>query len=182
MKTVWVRHGESEYNEQGLATGWHDPELTELGKQQAKDIAERIATEYPEVAGIYSSDLRRCFYTAELIKEHTSWDNDVTIDNMIRERDWGEWTGLTLASLNDMEIYASVRQGWNKAAPDGESLRDVAGRVATFMKDLEENDLPYIIVSHGHTIRAASVVLQMNTPAGITDWEVKNGEHVEWVY
>lgn len=182
MKTIWVRHGQSEYNEQGLATGWHDPELTELGKQQATDVAERIAKEYPDIAGIYSSDLRRCFYTAEVIKEHTSLNNDVTIDNMIRDRDWGEWSGVSIAALESVSMYASVRRGWNKAPPDGDSLRDVAGRVATFIQELEESELPYVIVTHVNTIKAASVVLQMNTPDDITHWEVKNGEYVEWVF
>ena len=48
MKTVWVRHGQSEYNAQDIATGWHDPELTELGCQQALKIAEKLSKKYPK--------------------------------------------------------------------------------------------------------------------------------------
>ena len=43
MKTVWVRHGQSEYNAQDMATGWHDPELTALGCQQALEVAEKLS-------------------------------------------------------------------------------------------------------------------------------------------
>ena len=43
MKTrnlILVRHGQSEWNEQNLFTGWKDPGLTELGIKEAKNAAK----------------------------------------------------------------------------------------------------------------------------------------------
>ena len=43
---VLVRHGQSEWNEKNLFTGWKDPGLTELGYEEAKKAGELIkATE-----------------------------------------------------------------------------------------------------------------------------------------
>ena len=149
MKTVWVRHGQSEYNVQDIATGWHDPELTELGCQQALEIAEKLSNKYLEIAEIYSSDLRRSYNTAKIIVDNT---------------------------------FLAIRRGWYIGPNNGESLKDTAGRVAGFLKELKESTLPHIIVCHGNTIRAASVVLGYNTPDSILSWQVNTGDIVEWDY
>ena len=39
---VLVRHGQSEWNEKNLFTGWRDPDLTNLGKLEAKKAGELI--------------------------------------------------------------------------------------------------------------------------------------------
>mgnify|MGYP003646411235 CR=1 FL=1 len=35
---VLVRHGQSEWNLKNLFTGWKDPDLTELGVEEAKTL------------------------------------------------------------------------------------------------------------------------------------------------
>lgn len=37
MKLVLIRHGESEWNQKNLFTGWTDVDLTENGIQEAKN-------------------------------------------------------------------------------------------------------------------------------------------------
>ena len=70
MKTVWVRHGQSEYNAENRSTGWHDPELTELGAEQAMQTAKELAKKYNlnllcrfngrEFEKINDIDLKKC--------------------------------------------------------------------------------------------------------------------------
>ena len=42
---VLVRHGQSEWNEKNLFTGWKNPDLTELGVKEAHNAGELIASE-----------------------------------------------------------------------------------------------------------------------------------------
>jgi 2,3-bisphosphoglycerate-dependent phosphoglycerate mutase len=39
---VLVRHGQSEWNLKNLFTGWKDPDLTELGVEEAKTGAQAL--------------------------------------------------------------------------------------------------------------------------------------------
>ena len=182
MKTVWVRHGQSEYNAENRSTGWHDPDLTELGIRQAMDTAKELK-KYQFIAEIHCSDLRRSFYTAKLILDNNPWFKDIKIDALIRERDYGDWSGRNKDEILEelgQETFMNVRRGWSKPPVNGESLKECAGRVKTFIEELEESELPHIIVCHGNTIRAASVVLGINTAEQVRDWEIETGEFVEW--
>ena len=42
---ILVRHGQSEWNEKNLFTGWENPGLTELGVKEAHNAGELIASE-----------------------------------------------------------------------------------------------------------------------------------------
>ena len=49
MEIIFVRHGQSEYNKNNVFTGWHDPGITDVGKEQAVNTAKKIENEldYP---------------------------------------------------------------------------------------------------------------------------------------
>lgn len=185
MKTVWVRHGESEYNAKNLATGWHDPNLTEAGVNQALDTAKKLTNKYTYINSIHSSDLRRAFQTAQIILSYSPWFLDVKTDYRLRERDYGDWSGKdkneNRLSVGD-ERFLSIRRGWDIAPPNGESLKDTADRVANYLDNIEQSNLPIILVCHGNTIRAASVLFGKNTPESVVDWEIETGGFVEWEY
>ena len=57
-RLLFVRHGQSEANLEGVFAGQIDPALTELGYRQAECTAEFIAKTY-QVDAVYSSDLQR---------------------------------------------------------------------------------------------------------------------------
>ena len=42
---VLVRHGQSEWNLKNLFTGWRDPDLTELGVEEAKTGGKALAVQ-----------------------------------------------------------------------------------------------------------------------------------------
>jgi broad specificity phosphatase PhoE len=85
-----VRHGQSEWNAIGRWQGQADPRLSELGRRQAAVAADSIGA----VDGIISSDLLRAAETAAIIAERLGI-GPVMVDERLRERDVGEWSGLT---------------------------------------------------------------------------------------
>ncbi|GFP96943.1 phosphoglycerate mutase-like protein 4 [Phtheirospermum japonicum] len=63
---IVIRHGETEWNADRRIQGHLDVDLNDVGRQQAVAVAERLSKE-PKISAVYSSDLKRAFYTAEII-------------------------------------------------------------------------------------------------------------------
>ena len=86
-----VRHGETDWNAEGRLQGHTDRPLNAHGRTQAKDLAERLAGEGADA--IYASDLSRAKETAEILGARLGLP--VVIDADLREKNWGNWEGLT---------------------------------------------------------------------------------------
>jgi broad specificity phosphatase PhoE len=93
-RVLLTRHGQSEWNALGRWQGQADPPLSDLGRRQAHGAARSLGV----VEGIWSSDLRRAAETAAIIGEDLGV-GPVVLDAGLRERDAGEWTGLTRAEI-----------------------------------------------------------------------------------
>lgn len=65
-KLVLVRHGQSEWNEKNLFTGWVDVRLSEIGQKEAKRAGELIKEANINVDILYTSKLSRAIQTANL--------------------------------------------------------------------------------------------------------------------
>jgi len=84
LKIILVRHGESTANAKGILQGQKvDESLSELGKAQAKKLAEALREE--KIEAIISSDLKRAKETAEEISRITG--KKIILDKRIREKD-----------------------------------------------------------------------------------------------
>ncbi len=66
---ILLRHGQSEWNEKNLFTGWVDVRLTELGRQEAQRGGELLAAEGLTPDILYTSVLTRAIQTANLALE-----------------------------------------------------------------------------------------------------------------
>ena len=133
-----VRHGETEENANGILQGHLQGHLTELGRQQARDLRERIAKEIrPE--HIESSDLQRTLDTADILNE--AWGVPVVASPLLRERDWGTLTGALIATLP------------HDFPPSVESVSQMMVRARLYlvqlMKRHQGEDLTLLVVSHG---------------------------------
>ena len=95
-RLLLVRHGESTWNADGRWQGQADPPLSELGKRQAVAAAPAVAALGVDV--VVSSSLERARRTAELL---APGGIDVTVESDLRERNAGEWTGLTRVEIEE---------------------------------------------------------------------------------
>ena len=94
-RILLVRHGESEWNAAGRWQGQADPPLTDLGRSQARRAAAAIGV----VDAVVASDLERARDTADIVAAEIGV-GPVAIDVRLRERDAGEWSGLTRAAIH----------------------------------------------------------------------------------
>ena len=84
-----IRHGRTPLNAEGRIRGLANPELDEVGKQQALATARALRAE--GICHVASSPLRRAAVTADIIAGEVGADR--TIDDAFNDRDYGPWTG-----------------------------------------------------------------------------------------
>jgi probable phosphoglycerate mutase len=95
-RLLLVRHGQSEWNAVGRWQGQADPPLTDLGRAQARAAANALGS----IDAVFSSDLQRADETAQIIAEALCV-GPVISDPGLRERDAGEWSGLTRDEIHE---------------------------------------------------------------------------------
>ena len=90
-----VRHGETVDNARQIMQGQTQGELNEQGREQALKVAERLSSE--PIDAVVASDLHRAIQTAEYIA--VPHGLPVTTTKLLRERDWGSFTGRFIPDL-----------------------------------------------------------------------------------
>ena len=92
---ILVRHGQSEWNEKNLFTGWKDPGLTPLGYQEAKNAGQLILNTKINFDCMFTSALKRAQLTGDLIlNEIQQSDIPIIQSQALNERDYGSLSGL----------------------------------------------------------------------------------------
>jgi probable phosphoglycerate mutase len=143
-----LRHGQSLWNAEGRWQGLADPALSDLGRQQAYVAVQHLGV----VDDIVSSDLLRARETATILSDGIGV-GPVLLDERLRERDAGEWTGLTRDDIEHRWPGALARGD----KPTGFEHDDVViVRMLAALLDLHRR-LPgrqAVVVAHGGVIRA----------------------------
>lgn len=155
MNTYYlVRHGQTQWNTQGRTQGHGDSPLTELGRMQAKKLAEALKS-FP-IDMIYCSDLGRAVETASIISEVLDIKYEST--KYLREMGFGIWEGMELKKIAD--IYSEDFALWRNE-PDkldiegGEKLIDIKNRQDKLIEELNQKykDKHILLISHSVTVR-----------------------------
>jgi broad specificity phosphatase PhoE len=150
-RALLVRHGQSEWNAVGRWQGQADPQLSDLGRRQAREAARAIGA----VDAVYASDLQRAAETAAIIAGEIGV-GPVILDSDLRERDAGEYSGLTRAEIEErFPGYLDDHRrppGWE---PDAQLLARALRALARIARDVPGGDV--LVVTHGglvYTIEA----------------------------
>ncbi|HVM54876.1 MAG TPA: histidine phosphatase family protein [Acidimicrobiales bacterium] len=151
-RILLVRHGESAWNAIGRWQGWADPELSDLGRQQALEAAAAVGA----VDAIVASDLQRAMQTALIISEAIGV-GPVQVEAGLRERDVGDWTGLTRAEIDERwpGTYEAWRTGGMPSPPGGEANEAIIERVVAAIREVAGafDGGEVLVVAHGGVIR-----------------------------
>lgn len=151
-RILLVRHGQSEWNAAGRWQGWADAPLSDLGRRQAQEAAAAVGA----VDAVVASDLQRAADTALIISEAIGV-GPVLTDEDLRERDVGEWTGLTRDEI-DEQWPGSIerwRSGEMPAPPGGERNEDIVLRFEAALRRVASawDGGEVLVVSHGGVMR-----------------------------
>lgn len=180
---ILVRHGQSEWNEKNLFTGWKDPDLTSKGEVEAKEAGKSLNKLDIKYDLMFTSVLLRAKRTAQIIlNELNQRDIRIIKDKAINERDYGNLSGLNKDEAREKwgeEQVHKWRRSYNIAPPGGESLKDTAERVLPYYR---KKILPHvnerkniIVAAHGNSLRALVMELDNLSPKEIVKVEIPTG-------
>jgi len=152
-QVILVRHGQTQWNIQGIRQGHLDSELTEKGLAQAKALGARLAQE--KFSALYSSDLGRALQTAQMIAAATG--HEIVTDARLRERHLGIFQGLSADEIKakhpeEYKLHRSL--GPEYVIPGGESVRQQVARNVAFLNELAYKHVgeTIVVVTHGGVV------------------------------
>ena len=181
---VLVRHGQSEWNKKNLFTGWKDPELTELGIEEAIKAGKLLKTKEMKFDIMFTSDLFRAQETGRLILENMNQlDIPVIKNQSLNERNYGDLAGLNKDDAREKWGEEQVhiwRRSFDIPPPGGESLKDTAERVLPYFHSeilpKAEEGLDVLVAAHGNSLRALVMELEGISSDEIVKLEIATGD------
>jgi 2,3-bisphosphoglycerate-dependent phosphoglycerate mutase len=181
---VLVRHGQSEWNQKNLFTGWKDPKLTHQGINEAVKAGKSLKAEDMNFDIMFTSDLFRAQETGRLIlKEMDQTDIPFVKHQSLNERNYGDLAGLNKDDARERWGEEQVhiwRRSFDIPPPGGESLKNTAERVLPYfeseiMPKIDEG-LNVLIAAHGNSLRALVMQLENIGPEEIVKLEIATGD------
>jgi 2,3-bisphosphoglycerate-dependent phosphoglycerate mutase len=179
---VLVRHGQSEWNQKNLFTGWRDVDLTLQGVSEAEHAGQLLNGRYTfRIA--FTSVLKRAQRTLDLLLKEIGTSNIPIIrDQALNERNYGDLVGLNKDDARKKwgeEQVHKWRRSYDVAPPNGESLRDTGARVWPYYI---YRILPHVlrgdgvlISAHGNSLRALIMALDGLSPDEVVRLELATG-------
>lgn len=147
-----IRHGITQGNLDGKYIGRTDLPMCPDGERGIKALA--ASGVYPEVHKVYSSPLKRCLETAELIYP----DAGLMIVDELAEMDFGEFEGMSQRQLAELPEYTEwMKGGADSRPPGGERFGDFTLRciegLDTVFSDMMKRDITRAaVITHGGVI------------------------------
>lgn len=151
-RMLLVRHAESEWNAARRWQGQADPPLSARGREETAAAVDGLRG---LVSVAVASDLIRARETAQIIADGLGLAG-VEVNAGLREIDVGEWSGLTIAEVEERYAaeLAAWRDGTASSAPGGEDRDAFLARITASLEHVAVRHLraDVLVVTHGGTI------------------------------
>lgn len=147
MELIVTRHGQTQYNIDDRVCGITDIELTEKGKNQAREVAKKLRNQ--KIDMILVSPLIRAQETAAIINQVTNCP--VKIEQRLREINFGKYEGVK----RKHRAFQKTKKNHGYHYPHGESYFQVVQRVYNLLDELP-HVYPHqtiLLVCHGGIVR-----------------------------
>jgi len=176
-----LRHGETAWNLDGRLQGRLDSSLTEMGRRQAQQLGDLLASRFPETSlpPLQVSPLGRAQETANLIRAREATRGHATTgfitEPRLTEVSFGDWEGLTFDDIeNDWDdlIDAYDDLDWLFEAPSGEGFDEALARVDSWLQD---QSTAIVAITHGLTAQVICGAYLGLDRAEISAFSVEHG-------
>lgn len=149
MEIYLVRHTET-ICEKGICYGQSDVNIAE----PFDEIFNRIVSELPEEAAIFSSPLKRCAILAKHIQQNIKAIS-YQEDERLKEMNFGDWELKSWNEIPPEELNPWMEDFVNIKVSNGESFTELHERVGYFFaNEISKIKQPIIIVAHAGIIRS----------------------------
>ena len=160
MKLYFIRHGRTEWNEEGRFQGANgDSPLLPSSIQQIKKLGHSLSS--IRFDAVFSSDLKRAGDTAQLIMVQNQFPIHVEEISDLREWSLGQLEGCKIDTIRskypqEMEAFRHDLSQFHHDLFDAESLFDTTKRTCDFVKSLKGKKFDTVlIVGHGANLTAS---------------------------
>ena len=170
----FIRHGSIDDTNQGVYIGVTDKELSEKGIKELKSLDN--THKYPYAPVIFTSPLKRCTQTCEVLYPHIK---PIVVDEL-SEMNFGKWEGKTADDLRGDPLFEAWLAGEKGATPpDGEDGEDFTRRICLVFQNIVDGliktgNTDCAIVTHGGVIMTLLAVYGL-PQAKPFDWACDNG-------
>jgi probable phosphoglycerate mutase len=151
-RILLARHGETAWNALGKLQGHTDIPLNDVGREQARALAESVRD--AGVTAVWTSDLTRARETGAIAAAALELAAP-TVEPELRERQFGVFEGLTRDECATQ--HPEAWQAWmaqTGAPPGGEPRLEAAARMARALGRIAATEGgPVLVVSHGGVMR-----------------------------
>lgn len=185
-----VRHGQSEWNEKNLFTGWEDPGLTKKGEDEAQNAGLLIKELGINFDHLFTSALIRAQLTGSIILNEIGQNEIPTTKNQaLNERFYGDLQGLNKDECREKwgeEKVQMWRRSYEMGPPGGETLKETGERVIPYFKE-EINPLilkgkNILIAAHGNSLRSLIKFLDNVSDEDIIKLEIPTGAPIHYIF
>ncbi|NCB92197.1 MAG: histidine phosphatase family protein [Clostridia bacterium] len=176
MKIYITRHGETSWNLEDKVCGRPDVELTDLGRRQAMELAEKVKGK--GITRMLVSPLGRAQETARLANAYIQVP--MQIEERLIEHSFGDYEG---APRKDPGFQAAKRN-LTARFPGGESILEAVHRVYNVLDEIPEkypNDT-ILLVCHGAVSRYVHTYFEDIALEDFARYSLKNCELKEYHY
>jgi len=156
-----LRHGMTSANENGVYIGKTDLPLSPKGLAELASKLDSFC--YPAVQKVYSSPLKRCTETADILFPNIEL---CTVDDL-RELDLGDFENKSVDQLvNKPEYKEWLKGGKGTHAPNGETLEEMTARTYKALHEIIM-DMMNEGVTHSAMITHAGIISNMLSCFGL---------------
>ena len=166
MRLYFARHGESEGNVKRLFYGVTDLALTDRGREQARELGEKLAGIHIERC--LASPLSRAAETARLAL--AGRDVPLELCDGLKEQHMGDFENKDYARLLEEfpEQVTGMLEDWSLfPPPGGESYEQVYGRTGAVIRSVLERGEDTLIVGHNGALATIFVRLLDMQPKAV---------------
>ena len=187
---ILVRHGQSEWNQKNIFTGWENPGLTQQGREEAKLAGILINNLEIKFNYLFTSALVRAQLTGSIILDNVNQENVKIIKNKaLNERYYGDLQGLNKDECRNKwgEDQVQIwRRSYTVGPPGGESLKETGERVMPYFLNeifpliLKGENI--IVSAHGNSLRSLIKYLDKLSSEEIVKLEIPTGSPIHYLF
>lgn len=175
-----TRHGETDWNKQGILQGWLDVPINDRGREQAHAMAAHFAA--TEFSAVWSSPLARAYETAAIIAQRLALPAPRSHDGL-KERHFGAIQGIPkseLAESNPVLLEQILRRNPAASFIGGESMDEFADRLFVACADIgaQHPGQQVLVITHGWVLDAVLRHIGNLGRTAVLHEKPKNGESV----
>ena len=190
ISLILVRHGQSEWNEKNLFTGWENPGLTEKGVNEARNAGMLINNLDIKFDHLFTSVLDRAKLTGTIILENINQkDIDIIENKALNERFYGDLQGLNKDECRQKwgaEQVQIWRRSYDMGPPGGESLKETGERVLPYylseIYPLILDGKNVLVAAHGNSLRSLIKHLDKLSADEIVKLEIPTGAPIQYIF